>query len=240
VIESDETSMHGLRLSPFSPLHHVGIPSLLMNLDATVLTAATPKSMKSVLLNRSISTAVSSPRSTPSLTPKNAASSQAARGACLIAALIRSWRGNSGTMRVVHVTKTSDCRPLVIVRRRSFDDCLLIVGGIAVYIGAIDVDWINRDAFAELDTSFEEYIVLADLYTKVMAAAKSSLSCFNDVPCSSEILALAGYSPNDMTLLLSAAIVLNDIRDNMQCTPNDYHVGFSRSVSQMVNLATVQ
>ena len=225
--------MHGLRLSPFSPLHHVGLPSLLMNLDVTVLTVGTPKTAKSVLLNRSLSTAVSSPRSTPPLTPKGVVCSNTVRSACLIASLIRSWRENPGIIGVIHVTKTNDYRPLVVVRRRSFDECLLAVGGIAVYIGPIDSNWVNKEVDIELDASSEQEIVLADLYTKVLAAARISLNCINDRPCISEIIASVSSAHAEMNQLLSAAIMLNDIRDDLGAPNNDCHIGLSRSVSHV-------
>ena len=138
---------------------------------------------------------------------------------------------------VARVIRVSDPRTLVIIRRREFDDCLLVVGGLAVYIGSIDSDWVDKEACVDLDASSHLEIKQGELYRKVVAAAKASLSCESEHPTSTEVMKLVGRGQTDMTKLLSGAIVLNDIRDLV--TTGSCGT-FSRSVSQVISLATVQ
>lgn len=207
-----------------------------MNLDALLAQPAPPSESKN-LLNRTISTAVSSPRSTPSLTPKNAAPSSAARGACLIASIVRSWRGSDQLIAVTHVLHASDPRALVVVRRREYDDSLLVVGGLAVYIGPIDTDWVDKEACVELDATSPLEISQGALYCKVVAAAIASLGCATDFPTSSEVMVLVGKGQTDMSKLLSGAIVLNHLRYNAPGEACILPPGLSRTVSQAIGWA---
>jgi hypothetical protein len=220
VIEIVPNTMNRLTVSSFSRFHHVSLPSVLMNLDALVPRVQTPKLEGKVALNRTLSTAVPSPISTPNRQPSVVSSAVTARAACVLASVLRSWRSSNETMRARKVILSPHSRPLEAVKRGRFGECLILVSGLMIPIGHLDIEWQwSRMPFDSSDDE-DQTISKREAYMKISDAAKTLLDCRREALSRSEILEAVGPSQSDMSTLLAGALLLNELQDSSQKEQN--------------------
>ena len=209
----DGGSAHGVRVCPFSSMHHVGLPSLLMNVDAILSPVSTPREAKGSL-NRTLSTVVPSPATTPRVTPRPQSGPVTARAACLVALTLRSWRGSRQLVQVSSLARSNHgLPPLTVVKRSRFDErCMLVVGGLAVPLGYLDTPWRDRSVSVELSEADPIVMEERELYVKILSAAKAALACGSAPLSAQEVLLLVGKGQTNITVLLSGAVLLDELR----------------------------
>jgi hypothetical protein len=214
VIAIGTGTLNGLILTPFSRLHHVDLPSRLMNLDLLLPRSQTPKFDTKLTLNRTLSTAVPSPTSTPKRQSSCGDSSASARAACVIASSIRSWRFSSEYVVVRRVKFSANFRPLEATKRGRFGECLVLVGDKLISVGYLDVDWQSSRscAYQLMDDDENLPILKREIYDQMLLASRDLIGSGAD-SSRSEILDSVGRSQSDIAILLAGAILLNDALD---------------------------
>ena len=214
VIEMAAVGLASICISSFSRIHHVALPSLLMNLDSILPTSQTPRLDGKSALNRTLSTAVPSPNSTPSRQSSVVSPAAAARAACVMASVFRYWRNSEQPVTVKELIHGS-VRRLEAVKRGRFGECIVIIGQICVSVGHLDIEW--NGSRMPLEYTLGEDLVMKqrDVYAKLLCEAKAILECDN--PSSCEVLDIVGKGQSDISILLAGALVLNDIRETSTC-----------------------
>lgn len=214
VIEMSAVGLASVSISSFSRIHHVALPSLLMNLDALLPSSQTPRLDGKLALNRTLSTAVPSPNSTPSRQSSVVSPAAAARAACVLASVFRYWRNSDQPVSVKELIHGSS-RRLEAVKRGRFGECILIIDRICVSVGHLDIEWNGSRMPPEYVLGADIELKQRDVYAKLLCAAKAVLEF--DSPSSCEVLDKVGKGQSDITILLGGALVLNDIREVIPC-----------------------
>jgi hypothetical protein len=213
VVEISENVMNGLKVTPFSRFHHLSLPSVLMNLDVLVHSVQTPKFDNKVALNRTLSTAVPSPVSTPSRQSTIVSSASAARTACLVASVIRSWRCSGEQIRARNLKSSGlSSRPFELVKRGRFGECLVIVSGLSIPVDHLDIEWQSIKHSSDSCNGPEVNLTKSEAYSKFVTTAKTILNC-SDNSSRSDILEAVGPYQSDMTILLAGAVLLNNLEE---------------------------
>jgi hypothetical protein len=104
-------------------------------------------------------------------------------------------------------------RPIEAIKRGRFGECLVLVGGLLIPVGHLDVDW--QSSRAPVDCASDEDdvpLTKKDAYKKLKQASTALLGC-SDSPSRSEIVKTVGLSQSDIAVLLAGAILLNDFHD---------------------------
>lgn len=180
-----------------------------MNIDVLVSPVISPKDPAKVL-NRTVSTAVSSPKSSPSQIFKLASPAKAARAACLVSSHVLSWKFSNVSVPVFRVDPSirRRLRPLEVFKRNRTGECLIVVGGLAVSIGHLETDWDDSAPWVDvLPDCGDDEVTQREIYSKLVIA--SSLTLRN--PSSSiGILGAVGKDQTDMSLVLAGAVLLDN------------------------------
>ena len=213
VLEIVPSTLNRLIVTPFSRFHHTSLPSTIMNLDPIISPRVkTPKPDGKILLNRTLSTAVPSPISTPNRQPSSVSSSVTARAACVLASSLQSWRQSDDPIPAKKVLNSLLSRPLEAVKRGRFGECLVLVGGLMVSVGHLDVEWQSSRIPVDFSDEYDVTLSKREMYRKLRAAAMNMLACGQD-SSRSDILKSVGTNQSDMAILLSGAVLLNDVHD---------------------------
>ena len=186
-----------------------------MNLDA-ILPRVVPSKEVKTALNRTISTAVSSPRSSPSEASSSTPSpAETARAACLISSNLQAWRFSKTEIPrlIVDPEHRNSLRPLEVFKRGRFGECLVVVSGLAVSLGHLEADWEKASGWVDIAPPDGTQISQDEMYEKLVSAACLTLGCCEGSLSYLDVLAAVGKKDQtDMAVVLSGALLLDRLR----------------------------